>query len=46
MKFSLLEKKWSKVGLIIQVKMFVSELRQQTLWKTNDEDTVLHWSME
>jgi len=36
----------NEMGLIIQIKSFVSELRQHTLWKTKDEDTFWQWILE
>ena len=36
----------NKVGFLIQVKSFGSELRKQTLWKRNDENTDWHWILE
>ena len=36
----------NKVGFLIQVKGFGSELRKQTLWKRNDENTDWQWILE
>mgnify|MGYP007091305474 CR=1 FL=1 len=36
----------NKVGLIIQVKSFVIELRKQTFWETKGEHTVWQWILK